>query len=83
MISVGKVKKKQGGVFACQKGIFAGTMAKSGINLAKMVITGKKWQKVFFRILLDSRLLYQYNIIQTPKNVNFFFNFISTFVCHF
>ena len=34
----------QGCVFACPKGIFAGTVAKSGKNLAKMVITGKNWQ---------------------------------------
>ena len=57
----------QGCVFACQKGIFAGIAAKTGKNLAKMVITGKIWQKVFFRILLDNGLLYQYNIIQIPK----------------
>ena len=57
-----------------QKVFLPGRAAKSGKNLAKMVITGKNWQKVFLVFYSENILLYRYNIIRTLKMKLFLFS---------
>ena len=64
-----------------QKVFLPGRAAKSGKNLAKMVITGKNWQKVFLGFY--SKINYFIDIILSASEKEIIFIFRSTFVGHF
>ena len=71
----------QGCVFACPKGIFAGTSGKKWQKPVNNRYYRQRLAKSVFRILLENKLRNQYNIILTLQ-VKLFLSFSWTFVGH-